>query len=100
MLKKISKQETFKNSEKIGNSFEKLPIFLHEKLGENFECPNCHNKMNFQIFYESELISTNVVFDYYNKIWRIESPNLGPLKIKDIKCLNCHIKIRKEDYGK
>ena len=77
-----------------------FPLFLSEQLGENFKCSKCKNKINFQIFYEVELISTNVVFDYYNKIWRIEAPNLGPLKIKDIKCLNCQTKIRKKDYGK
>lgn len=87
--KPLLKTEAFRQSENTGQGFERIPLFLDTELGINLECPKCKNKINFQIFVDVELMSINAVIDHYNKIWRIETPNVGPLKIKDIKCLNC-----------
>jgi hypothetical protein len=92
MRKGILKTEAFQKSENIGKGFEKIPLFLDSELGIELKCPKCRNRTNFQIFINVELMSFNALIDYYNKIWRIETPNLGPVKIKDIKCLNCGIK--------
>lgn len=87
--KKILKSEIFKNAEKNTQGFERISFFLENELGIDLECPKCKNKTNFQIFLNTELMSINTIIDHYNKVWRIETPNVGPLKIKDIKCLNC-----------
>ena len=91
-MPKILKSEIFQKTEHIGKGFDNLPLFLDSELGTDFICPRCKNKVNFQIFLDVELMSINALFDYSNQIWRIETPNLGPIKIKDIKCLNCGLK--------
>lgn len=88
----ILRTEIFKNAEKTGQGFDKIPIFLDSKLGIDVKCPKCSNKTNFQIFLDVELMSINTMIDHYYKIWRIETPNLGVLKIKELKCLSCGFK--------
>lgn len=96
----VLRTEIFKNSENVGQGFDKIPLFLDSKLGVNLECPKCNNRVNFQVFFDVELIATNAMIDHYNKIWRIETPNLGVLKIKDVKCLSCGIKNSEMEFIK
>ena len=96
----VLRTEVFQKSENIGQGFDKIPRFLDSKLGTNLECPKCHNKTNFQIFFDVELMSANAIIDYPSKIWRIETPNIGVLKIKDIKCLSCGIKNTEMEFIK
>ena len=104
-MKGLLKSEAFKQSEMNNQGFERIPRFLDDELGIDLECPKCKNKIYFQIFMDVELMSVNTVIDYYNKIWRIETPNVGPLKIKDIKCLTCgnkdsETKLERKNNGK
>lgn len=96
---KINKTEDFKQKEK-NNWIEQIPYLLDAKFGIKLECPKCHNKIYFQVFIESELISTQAIIDNYNKIWRIETPNIGVMKIKDIKCTTCGIKNSEKEFIK
>jgi len=82
----------YNNSQKTERGFDQIPSLLEKQLKDTFECKKCHNKINFQFFINTELISVNAVFDKNNDLWRIETPNLGLLKIKDIKCLKCGAK--------
>lgn len=90
------KKEIFQKSENIGGSFEKLPRFLNENLGKEIKCPKCNNKNRFQIFFDVELMSINTYLD--KGLWRIDSPSMGPIKIKNIKCLSCGEKGKEEDF--
>lgn len=92
------KTDVFKYSENIGKGFDQIPIFLENKLGMNLKCPNCSNKQRFQMFLNVELMSINTVLDQKSQVWRIEVPNLGVLKIKDIKCLSCGFKQTEKDF--
>lgn len=83
----ISKTQAFTKSST--HNFESIPNFLDNQLGMDFSCPKCNNSLNFQIFFDVELIATNAIIDHSHKRWRIEAPTIGPLKIKEIKCLNC-----------
>lgn len=98
---KINKIENSNTKENNKDSWiEQIPYLLDSKFGMKLECPKCHNKIYFKVFFESELISTNAVIDNYNKIWRIETPNIGVLKIKDIKCTSCGIKNSEKEFIK
>jgi len=87
----ISKQ-AFNQAEMKDKGIEKIPRFLDQELGLDVKCPKCKNDVNFQIFCEMDLISFNSVIDHLNQIWRIEAPNFGPMKIKELKCLSCGTK--------
>lgn len=77
---------TNKIIEESGN-IEKIPSLIENELGD-FVCPNCNSKGNFQFFVESDIISFQGVYDK-KKGWRITKPKYGPLKIKQVKCLEC-----------
>jgi len=97
----IKKTEVFQKTEQIvGKGFEQIPLFLDAELGTNLKCPKCNNKQYFQVFFDSEVISVNTIIDHYSKIWRIETPTLGALKIKNIKCLNCGNKNSDKEFIK
>lgn len=77
---------TNKIIEPSGN-IENIPTFIEEQIGD-FVCPNCNSKENFQFFVESDIISFHGIYDK-KKGWRITKPKYGPLKIKQIRCLEC-----------
>lgn len=95
-MRRELKTETFKQSETKG--FHKIGKFFEETIGFDNKCPKCKNNEKYQIFFNSELMSINTLVDRRTETWRIEAPLLGPITIKEIRCLKCGYKGKLKEF--
>ena len=69
---------------------ESISGVIKNKLGTEARCPKCGNELEFSVYMNTDVISVNLVSDERaQRPWMITSPNLGVLKIKDVRCGGC-----------
>lgn len=61
------------------------------RLGLTARCPKCGNETEFTAYMTTDIISVNLIADSrIDRPWVITEPNLGMLKVKDIRCSKCN----------
>ena len=74
------------NARRPGN----LSDVIRNKLGSTARCPKCGNESEFTAYMTTDIVSVNVVADTrIGRPWMITEPNLGMLRLRDIRCSRC-----------
>ena len=63
---------------------------IGKNIGQSAICPKCGNAGEFTVYMKTDVVSVNITSDdRVGRSWMITEPNLGMLKVKDLRCCKC-----------